>query len=304
MADAAAAPVPRARLLLASAVAAALSQIVPSARIEYADDLALTVAIAWLAALVVAWDRGPAFFGAPRAALVAVGAVASVGAVLALAAAGTRYHAYVRVLPLVAGAGWVLAAVGVNRKAWAALGGVLLLLALPAINPPPKALHAVFDPVLIPATTWLAAALHRVMGSPVTMEAHDVLRTPHGPLVLEDGCSGLWAITRLGVLAALVVTFFPTSARQRALLAATAILVGFASNAWRIAVLAATVLDHDEAGFDYWHQGSGATLFAVATSVAAALVWWLLLRRSLLRSLPHASPRPEPSRAPPSAVTR
>jgi exosortase/archaeosortase family protein len=305
MGDAAAPPARRARVLFAAGVAAALCQVALGARIPYGDEFVFTVAVAWFAALFVARERGPAAECATSPLFVALGAIVVGGAIVAQAWSGRTYLGFLRALPLVTGAGLVLVTAGVSLRQWIAHGKALLLLCLPLLNEPPKALHRLLDPVLIPPTTWSAMALNRAVGSPVTMEPGGVLQMPHESLVVVGGCSGLWTMTRLGVLAALVVALFPTTVRQRLVLAATAVILGFAFNAARIAILAATVLDHDEAGFDSWHQGAGAAWFTVATSAAAGLVWWLMLRRGLgVRTPWPASPPREPSPAPPSAATR
>jgi exosortase len=129
-------------------------------------------------------------------------------------------------------------------------------------------------------------ALNRAIGHPVAAEG-TVLRMPNDSLDVVDGCSGLWSIARLIVLASLVVALFPTSARQRVGLFASAVLIGFGVNAVRIAVLASTVLQANDPGFFYWHQGGGATIFALASSAAAGLSWWLTLRH---RRAPAAPP--------------
>jgi hypothetical protein len=35
----------------------------------------------------------------------------------------------------------------------------------------------------------------------------------------------------------------------------------------------------DDARFDYWHVGQGASVFALASTALAGVVWWLTLRR-------------------------
>jgi exosortase/archaeosortase family protein len=281
MRDATAGSVAQGRVFFGAAVAAAVCQVGLSARVEYADDYLITVVIAWFSALFLAWRRGSGAVGSPGPVMGAIGGVATVGSIVLLAWS-PAYHPFYRALPCVAGVGLLLAATGGRTRGWVDYGGPV---------------------VLLPVTTWCAMALNRAVGSPITMDGN-VLRMPHENLEIGEGCCGLWAIARLAILAALVVALFPTTWRQRAVLLATAVVVGFCSNAARIAILAATVLVHDDAGFDYWHQGLGATFFTVAASAAAGLVWWLILRRTLLMNRSPVLPPPAPSPAPPSASLR
>jgi exosortase/archaeosortase family protein len=126
-------------------------------------------------------------------------------------------------------------------------------------------------------------ALNRAVGHGVQADGN-VLHMPDDSLQVVDGCSGLWAMARLWVLASLVVALFPTSARQRVLLFVSAVVVGFCVNAVRIAVLAAAVLRGDDGGFVYWHYGNGATIFALGSSAVAGLAWWPTLRRGFQRA--------------------
>jgi exosortase/archaeosortase family protein len=86
-------------------------------------------------------------------------------------------------------------------------------------------------------------------------------------------------MSRLCVLAALLIALFPTSTRQKVAIVACALGVGFIANAARIAILAVAVMQGQEARFGFWHVGLGTTLFSVASTAAAGLAWWLLLRQ-------------------------
>jgi len=271
----------RGRVLFGAAVVVAVCQVGLSARLDYVDDYQLTQAIAWFGALFLAWQSGSSGVGSAGLALRILGIVAAIGSVVAMGA--TRgYHSFYRIVALVAGAGLALAASG--PRAWAQHRASVLMLALPLLNSPSKLLHRVFDPALLPVTTWCAMALNRAAGHPIVADG-TVLRMPNDTLHIVDGCSGLWAITRLFVLAALVVALFPTTAWQRIALFASTVIIGFCVNAVRIAILAATVLHQNDVGFVYWHQGLGATYFALGSSAIAGVAWWLTLRRGR----PHAA---------------
>jgi exosortase len=259
----------------------ALAQIGLSLRLAYADDFQITLAIAWFGALFLAREgrsgsSSETAAGLPSLVPATLGALVVVASLAAMIVAPT-YCFYFRLVPLCTGAG--LAAASAGRHAWTRYRAPLLMLALPLLNSPPRALHAAVDPVLIPLTTWCAGTLDHAAGHAIVPDGH-ILRMPNDTLDIVDGCSGAWAITRLLVLVALVVALFPTTWRQRAALAASAVVVGFCVNTVRIAVLATTVLYGNDDGFFYWHQGRGATYFAVAATIAAGLWWWLLLRRT------------------------
>jgi exosortase len=146
------------------------------------------------------------------------------------------------------------------------------------MNPLPKRVRDTLAPSIQPLTTWCAMSIDRAAGYPITADGH-VLRMPNESLNVVSGCSGLQAIARLWVLAALVVALFETSARQKIALFASAILIGFLVNAARIAVLAVAVLRGENTMFDYWHVGLGATLFTLASTTVACLAWWQIFRR-------------------------
>jgi exosortase/archaeosortase family protein len=94
-------------------------------------------------------------------------------------------------------------------------------------------------------------------------------------------------------LAAIAIALFRTTTSQKIALLASGSAVAFCSNAVRIEVLAANHVRGDDAAYEYWHVGQGASVFAVITILATAPVWWLILRSSA----PSGSRPPEPSPA-------
>jgi exosortase len=165
----------------------------------------------------------------------------------------------------------------------------LFLLALPLVDPLPKALRAPLEPTLVSWTTASALAINRMLEHPMTREGN-VVRTASGTMDVLGECSGMLAISRLLVLAALVVALFPTNAWQKVALFASTFVLGFVSNALRIALLAFDVMLGDDAKFHYWHEGLGSTIFAIASTAVAGLVWWIMLRRPRTRGLPRYIP--------------
>jgi exosortase/archaeosortase family protein len=238
------------------------------------DDFWATTAIAWLAALYLLWQNRDVPADAGFAWRIA-GVILALGTVVVLAVT-PHYRAFDRVLPLIAGAGLGLAAFGPapDRR----LGGALALLALPLLNPVPLPVRRVVTPALCYLAAHGAMLIHRVAGSPVALEGTRLI-TPGGFMNIVDVCSGITAMSRLWVVAALVAALFPTTTRQKVLLFATGAAVGLLMTVTHIAVMAQTLVRSDEASYDYWHLGAGATLFSVGSMGVAGLCWWLATRR-------------------------
>jgi exosortase/archaeosortase family protein len=242
-----------------------------------ADDYAAIVVVAWLGAVLVEWPgleaasvRVPVTWRAAglAAALVALGALAI----------DPVYHAYDRLVPVATGCGLAVAVsgpAGLRRHDRA----LLLLGGIPLLDPPLRAIRGVLDAILVDLTAWSATQLDRAAGLPLTLDADDdLILMPSGALHVLPGCSGALTITRLVVLAVLVIALFPATARQRVALLASAVGVGFVVNVVRVAVMATAVLNGSEAAFEYWHAGGGTVLIAVGATSVAGLAWWLILR--------------------------
>jgi exosortase/archaeosortase family protein len=271
------APLPIARGWFSALAGVALLQAVLAYRAGegVADDYWLTVVIAWSAALYLASRaRHPP---ASRAEPIwkAVGGLLTAAALIALAAT-PRYTAVDRILPCAAGAGLGLAAFG---PAFLPMYRVeLAVLALPLINPIPMPLRDHFAPRVIHTTAWCAYALHRIVGNPLVLDNNE-LRAPEGTLEVLEGCCGVVAISRLAVLAGLVAALFPSTLRQRVGLFVVAACTGYAMAVVHIAVMTWTVMRRDDAAFEFWHQGPGASVLAVCATAVAGLFWWWMLRQ-------------------------
>jgi exosortase/archaeosortase family protein len=243
-----------------------------------ADDYASIVVVAWLGAMLVEpGDARPA--GAPvpipwravglATALVALGALA----------VDPVYHGYDRLVPVTTGCGLAVASSGLpglrrHRRA------LLLLGSIPLLDPPLRAARALLDPVLADASSWGATHLDRAVGLPMTLAPRNLILMPSGALHVTPGCSGVLTITRLLVLVVLVIAVFPSTIGQKIALLATAVSTGFLVNVVRVAVMARSILHGSVAGFDYWHQGGGSVVLAVAATFVAGLAWWLILRET------------------------
>jgi cyanoexosortase A len=267
----------RARWLFRAAVCVAICQVALACRTALGsdDDFWVTSAIAWPAALCLVWEeRHAALVTAGRASQALGGLIAA--ATVVLLAVLPVYRSFDRLLPLAAGAGLAFGACGLRFVS--RYRRELLLLALPVLNPMPLALRNFLGPTLVHWTAHLAATVLRAARSPVALDA-DVLRFPQGSLDILEGCSGLKAIPRLWVVAALVVALFPTTTWQKIGLFVAAACVGFLVNLGHIALLAQTVARGDDTSFAFWHQGAGSAFLAVGSMALAGVCWWLILRR-------------------------
>jgi cyanoexosortase A len=265
----------RERWLLGLCLGVAVLQTVLAQHLDgrYHDDYWVTLGVAWTVALVLAWEGSRRAAPRPEAFWMALGVLAIAAGVVPLAAF-PLYRAFDRFLPLLAGAGLCL--VGFGPRGLLRHRNGLLLLTLPMMNPLPEAIRLPIQPTSW--TAWCASIVGRGVGHPMSADG-SVLRLPTGTLDVLADCGGMMSIGRLWVLAAVVVALFPTKTWQKASLVASAVVVGFVANAVRVEMLAVTVANGDTAAFEYWHEGRGASIFAVAVTAAVGPVWWLILRR-------------------------
>jgi cyanoexosortase A len=254
--------------------------------VGYADDFWVTAGIAWLTALYLVRQRRESLTATAGAAWAGAGALVVVGAVIALGASSS-YQAFERLLPLAAGIGFALAAAGPRFAV--PFRRELLVLALPLLNPVPRVIRGLWEYGLVDLTTWAAYVIHRAAGHAVILDG-DSLRMPQGTLDVLILCSGMLGISRLWVIAGLVIALFPTTTLQKVALFAIGTAVGFAVNAARIAVLASTVMRGDDYAFEFWDDGTGSGLIAVGSMAVAGVCWWLVMRRSSIA--PPGAPAP------------
>jgi cyanoexosortase A len=277
--------------IFAGCVGVAVLQTVLGQRLSgrYLDDYWVTLGTAWTAALVLVWESRGTARTTPRSErrLSRLVGGAAVAAALVPFVTTPVYHAFHRVLPLLAGAGLCLLAFG-PRGLWA-YRRELLLLALPVVNPLPQGIRYGVAPTSW--TAWTASLIGRGAGHSMTADG-SFIRMPTGTLDVLADCGGLLSVGRLWALAAVVIALFPTSGWQKAALVVSAVVLGFIANAVRIEMLAVIVAQGNSGGFDYWHSGPGASVFALATTAAAGPVWWSILRRPRSGVRPRTLPSP------------
>ncbi len=200
-----------------------------------------------------------------------------------------QYRAAHRLAPLCAGLGVaLLGGPGFARAQARALATLLWPLLLP---PPVFLRERLLD---FSAGTAAAAALGlRASGFAVVRDGTRLL-LPASELIVLPGCSGLSQILALLALALLALALFPTSRLQKAWVLGSAVLVGFASNAARIAALSVLADQGQIDRFQQLHEGSTGQLCTVASAALALALWWPLLLKAPAPLL-SALPRPQNS---------
>ncbi len=90
---------------------------------------------------------------------------------------------------------------------------------------------------------------------------------PTGAIEVDPGCAGMESMVRLLQLAALFLVMFPTDVAKKILVPLVAVLIGFAVNAVRVALMAILVAYSNRTAFDYWHLGPGSQIFILISSL-------------------------------------
>jgi cyanoexosortase A len=243
----------------AAVLGVAAAQLALAAR-SGAEEFWLTAFLAWGGARLVARagaDEKPAL-----AARIA-GGVLLASSLFELAAA-QQYRMGHRLAPLAGGLGLLLLAGGFERVR--ANGRALVLLCLPLLHPPPLVVRELFDTSR--ATAFLSAWFLRLQGVAVERRG-TLLLLPDSSLTVAGACSGINQIFELLALALLAAVILEATPRRAAWLAGSAVGVGLAVNALRIAVLALLADRGQMELFEMWHQGGPSLL----VSAAATAVW-------------------------------
>ena len=248
-------------LVAAAALVVAALQTVLAVRAG-AGELWLVAVLAWGGALFVAHpDEGE---------VPGLGARIAGGLLVALSLlelATPQVRVADRLAPLAAGVGLLLFAGGFASIR--ANGRALLLLCLPLLHPPPRAVREILDTSR--ATAFASGLLLRAFG--LAVERHGTLLVlPDSSLNVAGACSGINQMFELLAVAVLAAVLLETTKRRSAWLAASAVAVGFAVNAARIAFLALLAERGHTDLFDLWHEGSASLLVSgLATAVWGGL---------------------------------
>ena len=131
-----------------------------------------------------------------------------------------------------------------------------------------------FLPDISPITAQFSAFLLWVVGFNVSVQ--DVyIRLPAGAVKVYTGCSGIESITYLLGLSAIALILFPIPRMKAVFIPILAMLIGFAVNGVRVAIMAVLATSNTIA-FDYWHKGEGSLIFGVTAVFTFGFCYWLL----------------------------
>jgi cyanoexosortase A len=164
---------------------------------------------------------------------------------------------FLRLAPIVSALGLGLIASGYRgvRQYWQELT-VLFFLGAPRVLA-----GSWFDPS--PITAKFAAFMLWYTGFDVSSQGTYVI-LPTGSVRVYAGCSGLESMAYLLGLAVIFLMMFSTTRFQKALVIFTSIAIAFVVNSLRVALMAILVATSSPEAFDYWHEGDGSMIFAVA----------------------------------------
>lgn len=235
-------------------------------------DVVGTSLLFWGAAAFLIWERYQSLnFESDRISSI-VGA-AIVALVLLKTATLDEYDIFLRLSPLLSGLGVGLLASGIKglKQYWREL----FILGFITIST--GLLLRLYN--ISPLTAKFAAALLWYVGFPVTREGIYV-NLPTGSIEVYSGCSGYSAIVQLLGLALLFLFMFPTTTKQKILVPAIAIIIGFVVNGLRVALMALLVAYSDKQSFEYWHYGDGSLVFSMLGVFILGLFCWFFILRN------------------------
>ena len=181
---------------------------------------------------------------------------------------------FLRIAPLISLFGWGLLASGIKGlKQYRRELFLLLFLAIP------WEFVYIFD--VSQLTAKFSTFILWILGFEVTRQGVWIV-LPTGSVEVYNGCSGILTILQLLGLSWIVLTVIPTNWRVKVYLPVASILLGFAINGIRIALMAILVAMSNLDGFDYWHTGTGSLIFsAISVSIFATICFMFLRPKSL-----------------------
>ena len=235
-------------------------------------DLFGTMFMFWGVVAFLVWERAEtlnlesgvfaSFFGATLIALILIKS----------ASIPVGYDFFIRIAPFLSGLSLALLASGVKglKQYWQEL----LILAYIII---PPGLIGIFVDLALVTAKFSAFILHYV-GFDVIREGV-YLRLPTGSIEVYHGCSGVNAILQLLGLALIFLLMFPTTRNQKIIVPIVAIILAFAVNAARVALMAVLVAFSQPGAFKYWHEGNGSFIFSMISVAIFGFFCWLFILR-------------------------
>lgn len=257
--------------LLGIAVGLITIQLTVASRADNVD-LFGTLFMFWGIVAFLVWERAEtlnlesgvfaSFFGATLITLILIKS----------ASIAVGYDFFIRIAPFLSGLSLALLASGVKglKQYWQEL----LILAYIII---PPGLIGIFVDVALLTAKFSAFILHYV-GFDVIRQGV-FLRLPTGSIEVYHGCSGVNAILQLLGLALIFLLMFPTTRNQKIIVPIVAIILAFAVNAARVALMAVLVAFSQPEAFKYWHEGNGSFVFSMISVAIFGLFCWLFILR-------------------------
>ena len=190
---------------------------------------------------------------------------------------------FLRVSPLSLGMGMGLVASGFKllKQYWQEL------LLLGAIAIPWESLlpYTNFLAALSLLTAKFATFLLWSLGFQVNLQGIFII-LPTGALEVAPGCSGIGIILQLLGWAFVLFVMVPTSWKQKIWLLSAAVILGFAVNGIRVALMAVLVALSNRSAFDYWHQGDGSLIFStIAVLIFGIICYFMVLQKELKKQI-------------------
>ncbi|MEO1148742.1 MAG: cyanoexosortase A [Cyanobacteria bacterium J06638_22] len=180
---------------------------------------------------------------------------------------------FVRIAPLVTGLSLGLLASGYQGlKQYRQELAILFFLGIPRV------LSALFFDIS-PITAKFSSLLLWYSGFDVVREGVFII-LPTGSVRVHAGCSGIESMTYLLGLSVIFLIMMPVRRFWRATLPLIAVGIGFLVNGIRVSLMAHLVANSTKEAFDYWHEGDGSTIFAIAAICVFAAVCFLISRQT------------------------
>lgn len=112
---------------------------------------------------------------------------------------------------------------------------------------------------------------------------------PQGRVEVYGACSGIASVIQMFNIAVLFNLLLPATWLQRGIATIAAVSIGFIVNAGRVGLMAFLVAAGNRTAFDFWHDGTGSSIFFVlSVLIFAGFSWAFLLRK------PTAAPEGAP----------
>ncbi len=190
--------------------------------------------------------------------------------------AGLTEPDFVRLSPLISAVGLALLASGFKglKQYWQELT-IFFFLGMPKLL-----ISSLID--IYPLTTKLTAQFSTFIlwysGFEVSRQGIEIVLPGSGVQVAPE-CSGTDVMTYMLTLAVICLVMFPLPSRQQIFAPIVAVVLGFAVNGIRVAVLAVLGASNNQELFDYWHRGDAAQLFTLIPVLIFCLFYLFVLRQ-------------------------